>query len=71
MAKTDPYKYHSTKKQIQRRASRNGARKKMGLKPGDKREVDHIDNNPMNNSPSNLRVVSRTFNRSRKKKKAL
>ena len=63
------YEYHATPTQRKRRSSRNKARRIMGLKNGDPREVDHKDNNPMNNSKSNLRAVSRSFNRKRKKKK--
>jgi len=62
--------YHGKPDEIARRASRNKARKKKGLmnlSPND--EVDHIDNNPENNSPSNLRVVSRHKNRTRSHKK--
>ena len=59
--------YHGTPDEIARRAARNKARaskKKRGfLSRFD--EVDHIDNNPQNNSPSNLRVVSRNKNRTR------
>jgi len=59
--------YHSKPEEIAKRAARNKARankKKRGfLSRFD--EVDHIDNNPHNNSPSNLRVVSRNKNRTR------
>ena len=59
--------YHGKPDEIARRASRNKARankkKKRFLSRFD--EVDHIDNNPQNNSPSNLRVVSRNKNRTR------
>ena len=57
--------YHSKPKQKRNRAKRNKARKEMGLKVGDPREVDHIK--PLSkgggNSRSNLRAVSRTTNR--------
>lgn len=57
--------YHSKPEQIKNRAKRNKARKEMGLKVGDPREVDHIK--PLkkggSNKKSNLRVVSRTTNR--------
>ena len=65
--------YHGKPDEIARRAARNKARSKkkknglMNLGPND--EVDHIDNNPENNSPSNLRVVSRHKNRIRSHKK--
>ena len=61
--------YHGKPDEIARRAARNKARskkKKKGLMNlGSNDEVDHIDNNPENNSPSNLRVVSRHKNRTR------
>jgi 5-methylcytosine-specific restriction endonuclease McrA len=57
--------YHSKPDQKKNRAARNKARKEMGLKTGDKREVDHKV--PLSkggsNSKKNLRVVSRTTNR--------
>lgn len=53
-------------KDIAARASRNAARreaeKRLGKLPRLK-ELDHKDGNPMNNSSSNLRVVSRAVNR--------
>ena len=57
--------YHSKPEQKKRRAMRNAVRKKMGLKVGDPREVDH--KKPLSkggsNSKKNLRVVSRRTNR--------
>ena len=57
--------YHSKPEQKKNRAARNKARKIMGLKVGDPREVDH--KKPLSkggsNSKRNLRVVSRTTNR--------
>lgn len=57
--------YHSKPEQKKNRAARNKARKEMGLKAGDPREVDH--KKPLSkggsNSKKNLRVVSRTTNR--------
>ena len=63
-------RFQSSKKAKRERAARNTARrraKRAGLvHKGDKKEVDHKDSIAMHNNPSNLRVVSRTFNRSRK-----
>ena len=57
--------FHGTPTQRKRRSKRNLARRKMGLKVGDPREVDHIV--PLcrggGNGRRNLRVVSRTTNR--------
>lgn len=57
--------YHSKPTQKKNRAERNKARRMMGLKVGDPREVDHIK--PLSrggsNSKRNLRVVSRKTNR--------
>jgi len=60
--------YHSTTKQKKDRAGRNGARRIMKKKYGNSilgRDVDHKDRNPRNNSKSNLRLQSKSFNRSR------
>lgn len=40
------------------RVKRNQARAKLGLKVGDPRHADHVDNNQMNNSSKNLRAIS-------------
>ncbi len=57
--------FHGTPEQKKNRAARNKARSTMGLKVGDKREVDH--KKPLSkggsNGKKNLRVVSRTTNR--------
>jgi 5-methylcytosine-specific restriction endonuclease McrA len=59
--------FHGKPEEIKARAERNAARDKMGLKVGDKREVDH--KNPLSkggsNSTRNLRVVSQKTNRSK------
>lgn len=60
-------KYHKSDRMKKERALRNKNRRE-GIKDGrvhkgDKREIDHIDGNPNNNSPGNLRVVKRTTNR--------
>jgi hypothetical protein len=44
------------------RAKRNAARKLAGLKVGDSRQVDHKDNNPRNNTKSNIRKVAAKTN---------
>lgn len=57
--------YHGRPEQVKNRAKRNKARSTMGLKVGDKREVDHKQ--PLSkggsNKKSNLRAVSRRTNR--------
>ena len=67
--------YHSKPDQIKRRAGRNKARRtllKTGrVSKGDGKDVDHKDRNPGNNSPSNLRVQSKSRNRSRNSKSLL
>ncbi|MDF0591668.1 HNH endonuclease [Candidatus Methanocrinis natronophilus] len=57
--------FHGKPKQIKLRNQRNAARRKMGLKVGDPREVDHKV--PLSKGGSsgkrNLRIVSRRTNR--------
>jgi len=70
MAKARNYKKeyardHASPSQIKDRSERNQARREMGLKKGDPREVDH--KKPLSrggsNSKKNLRVTSRAANR--------
>ena len=68
------YEMHGgTPEQKKRRAARNAARNaaiKAGkVKKGDGKEIDHKDYNPLNNSPSNLRVVSKKTNRTKQPKR--
>ena len=61
---------HSSPEQIEDRSKRNQARREVGLKRGDPREVDH--KKPLSkggsNKKSNLRVTSRKENRVRANK---
>lgn len=63
-------KYQSSSKAKAERAARNSARRSAlrsgRVHKGDNKEVDHKDSTPTNNSPSNLRVVSRSTNRGKK-----
>ena len=63
-------RYHGTPKVRKHRAMRQRARRAMGLKPGDPREIDHIK--PLSkggsNGKKNLRIVSRHTNRSKNNK---
>lgn len=60
--------YHSSEKQKKNRASRNTARnraEKAGkVRKGDGKDIDHKNGNPRDNRPSNLRVQSKSSNRS-------
>lgn len=60
--------YQGKPAQKKRRAKRNAARAKLEkagrVKLGDGKDVAHGDNNPNNNSGSNLKVQSKTRNRS-------
>ena len=55
--------YHSKPEQIERRSSRNKARRAMGDKAVKGMDVGHKDNNPMNNDPSNLKMEDPSDNR--------
>jgi hypothetical protein len=61
--------YHGTSEQKKRRAQRNKARRKLIRENGRSalagKDVDHKDRNPYNNSRSNLRIQSKSKNRSR------
>lgn len=63
-------RFQSSKKAKKDRAARNRNRRRAEregrVHKGDGKEIDHIDSSASHNSKSNLRVVSRTFNRSRK-----
>jgi|TARA_R100000322_G_C5417932_1_gene185536 hypothetical protein len=64
--------YHGKPKQKKRRAGRNAARRKMSeagkVKKGDGKDVHHKDKNPMNNKKNNLKVTSKSKNRSVRRK---
>lgn len=63
-------KYQSSTKAKKDRASRNKVRRQAlregRVHKGDGKEIDHRDSNPRNNAKSNLRVVSRYTNRSKR-----
>lgn len=65
--------YHGKPEQIKRRAGRNAGRRqmtKLGMaRKGDGKDVDHKDRNPQNNSRGNLRMQSKSQNRSRNSNK--
>ena len=60
--------YQGSKEQKEKRASRGRARyklmKKGRVRLGDGMDVAHKNNNPKDNSPKNLRVQSKSANRS-------
>jgi hypothetical protein len=62
--------YHAKPEQKKNRASRNKARTLLSsvgrVRKGDGKDVDHRDGNPRNNSKSNLSVMSKRRNRSKK-----
>ena len=60
--------YHSKKKQRKNRSKRVMARRKMikkgKVRKGDGKDVHHADGNPQNNNDGNLKVLSKSKNRS-------
>jgi hypothetical protein len=60
--------YQGTDEQIKRRSSRNKARLAMmkagKVRKGDGKDVAHDDDNPLNNGKKNLKVQSKSHNRS-------
>ena len=68
-------KFQSSPSAIKDRSARNSARRsaiKCGrVRVGDGTAIDHKDSNPRNNSPSNLRVISRRRNAGRKENSRL
>tara|TARA_R110000824_G_scaffold336091_1_gene522640 strand:- start:372 stop:593 length:222 start_codon:yes stop_codon:yes gene_type:complete len=62
--------YHSKGKQVKRRSNRNKTRRDMinagRVRKGDGKDVHHNDGNPQNRNRSNLTVMSKSRNRSRK-----
>ena len=68
--KKENREYHSKPEQKKRRAGRNAARRIMEMvgkaKKGDGKDVDHKNGNPTDNRKKNLRVISKSKNRSRK-----
>lgn len=62
--------YHSKPKQKKNRAGRNAARRSLmrsgRVKKGDGKDIDHKNGNPRDNRSTNLSVMSRSRNRSKK-----
>ena len=62
--------YHGKPKQKKKRAARNKARSLMmkagRVHKGDGKDVDHRNGNALDNSPSNLSIMSASRNRSKK-----
>jgi predicted transcriptional regulator len=53
------------KERVARNKARREAMKKGLVKKGDGKHVDHKNFNPLDNSPSNLRVISKKANETR------
>jgi chromatin segregation and condensation protein Rec8/ScpA/Scc1 (kleisin family) len=67
--KEEYQEYHGTKDQRERRAARNKARRHLEsqgrVHKNDGKDVDHKNGNPRDNSPANIRVMSRSANRAK------
>lgn len=55
--------YQGTPEQKKRRAQRNAARRKLGLKKGDPREAGHVGRNRKGKLGSKVRAISKKSNR--------
>ena len=68
--KAEYAKFHSSTASKRDRASRNkvrrAAERKGIVRKGDGRDIDHVNGNPRDNRRSNLRVTSRSRNRSKR-----
>jgi len=66
-------RYQGKPEQKKRRAKRNAARRKLmkagRVRLGDGKDVDHSNGNPNDNSAKNLKVKSKSSNRSFKRNK--
>lgn len=62
--------YQARPEQVAKRVARNAARRLLIKKKGKAalkgKDVDHKDGNPRNNSASNLKIMSKSANRSKK-----
>ncbi len=63
-------KFHASRSAKKDRASRNKVRRQLTrsgrVHKGDGKDIDHKDGNPRNNSKKNLKVTSKSYNRSKK-----
>tara|TARA_R110002020_G_scaffold160008_3_gene344327 strand:- start:12256 stop:12531 length:276 start_codon:yes stop_codon:yes gene_type:complete len=63
-------KFHSSTKAVAERSSRNKARRKLTkagrVSKGDGKDIHHANKNPKDNRSANLRVMSKSRNRSMK-----
>jgi hypothetical protein len=66
--KSEYKSFHSKPEEKKRRAERNSARRKMTaagkVRKGDGKDVHHVNRKTSDNSAKNLRVMSRSKNRS-------